>query len=187
MVTWGRDVNGAGRRMRLGLFVAVGAGAPLDEVKVWKTRGVEAAGTLLTLRELVAVTWGRDVNGAGRRMRLGLLVAVGAAAPLEEVKVLKTRGGVPRCLGTGLEDGLCGGAAGRPLIGFRPSSAAEEGTYGAKTVDVATTLVTTVCLTVTVFWRGMMLATAGPARRAEIKMLESMSFGCCWWCWGGGG
>ena len=127
----------------------------------------------------------KSVNGAGRRMRLGLLVAVGAAAPLEEVKVLKTRGGVPRCLGTGLEDGLCGGAAGRPLIGFRPSSAAEEGTYGAKTVDVATTLVTTVCLTVTVFWRGMMPATAGPARRAEIKMLESMSFGCCWWCWGG--
>jgi hypothetical protein len=168
--------------MRLGLLVAVGAGAPLDEVKVLKTRvGVEDAGTLLTLRECVAVTWGREVNGAGRRMRLGLLVAVGAAAPLVEVKVLKTRdveAALPRLLETGLEDGFCGGAAGRPLIGFRPSSAAEEeGTYGAKTVDVATMLVTTVCLTVTVFWRGMTPATAGPARRTEIKMLESMSFG----------
>jgi hypothetical protein len=179
-----KSVNGAGRRMRLGLLVAVGAAAPLVEVKVLKTRvGVEAAGTLLTLRECVAVTLGREVNGAGRRMRLGLLVAVGAAAPLVEVKVLKTRdveAALPRLLGTGLEDGFCGGAAGRPLIGFRPSSAAEEGTYGAKTVDVATMLVTTVCLTVTVFWRGMTPATAGPARRAEIKMLESMSFGCCW-------
>jgi hypothetical protein len=146
--------------------VAVGAGAPLWEVKVLKTRGVEVAGVL------VLVTLGRLVNGAGRRMRLGLLVAIGAAAPWEEVKVLKTR--------TGLDDvGFCGGAAGRPLIGLRPSSAAKVA--GAPDVAYSMT-VTTVCLTVTVFWRGMTPATTGPARRAEIKMLESIAVGWCWWC-----
>ena len=161
--------------MRLGLLVAVGAGAPLGEVKVLKTRGVdEAAGVL------VLVTTGRLVNGAGRRMRLGLLVAIGAAAPGEEVKVLKTRDG------EAADSGFCGGAAGRPLIGLRLSSAANAACVPdvaySMTVDVAMTLVTTVCLTVTVFWRGMTPATTGPARRAEIKMLESIAVGGCWWC-----
>jgi hypothetical protein len=115
--------------------------------------------------------------------------------------VRKTRGVVaeealPSLLGTGLEDSawaavvvgfkFCGGAAGSPLIGLRPSSAAnalgrlkvgadadEDGVYDAKTVDFAMMLVT-----VTVFWRGMTPATTGPARRAEIKMLESIAVAC---------
>ena len=61
-------------------------------------------------------------------MRLGELVAVGAGAPLEEVNMWKTRGVVgealPSLLGTGLEEGFCSGAAGKPLIGLRPNSVA---------------------------------------------------------------
>lgn len=85
--------------------------------------------------------------------------------------------------------GLTGGAAGRPLMGLMPGAAVElllvqevmfVGAYeksGALLVGGTETVEVMVGVIVMVVWRLISPAAAGPARRAEMKILASI-LGC---------